>query len=152
MAFDPVTGIFNVAGKLIDKLLPDPAAKAKALQDMAEMQQRGDFKFLDSEVALLTGQMEINKIEAAHGGIWKGGWRPAVGWTAAAALAYNYVILPFIVSTVQIIGYYGGVQPFPIDLLPQLDMATIIGLLASLLGVGGLRTIEKLRTEKSIRG
>ena len=62
----PVTG-------LLDKFIPDADQKAKLAHEIATMSEK------HAQEALLA-QLEINKAEAASGSIFKGGWRPAVGW------------------------------------------------------------------------
>ena len=69
--------------KVIDKFVPDPAAKAKA-----EAELRADLLASDR------AQMEVNKAEAQTGSLFIGGWRPAIGWVLAAAVAYTYLIVP----------------------------------------------------------
>jgi hypothetical protein len=149
MAFDPVTAIFGIGEKLLDRLWPDPATKADALQKMNEMRQKGDLAFLDAEVKLMTGQLEINKMEAMHGGWFKGGWRPAVGWICAIALAYKFVIQPFLVFIVQTVSYSTGNELFPLEHLPELAWSELSVILLGMLGIGAQRSIEKLRTTRS---
>lgn len=48
--------ILNIGGKLIDKLIPDPAAKAKAQMDLAKMAQ-------DGELAKMANDTDLYKIE-----------------------------------------------------------------------------------------
>ena len=38
----PLTALLDVGGKLIDKLIPDPEAKAKAPAELLKMQQDGE--------------------------------------------------------------------------------------------------------------
>lgn len=58
MAFDPLTAIFDVGSKLIDKLIPDPAQKDKAKLDLLQMQQQG---MLAELVADSTEMQELTK-------------------------------------------------------------------------------------------
>lgn len=150
MSFDPISAIFGVAGKVIDRVWPDPEQQAKAAQALAELQQKGDLAFLDADVKLLTGQLEINKMEAQHGGLFKGGWRPFVGWVCGFALAYKFLLYPFLVSVVQIVAYYAGDVPFPLDILPVIDWSELSVILMGMLGLGGMRTYEKRKTQASL--
>lgn len=84
----------------------------------------------------MLAQLEINKAEAASGSIFKGGWRPAVGWVCAFAFAYHFVIQPVLVF---IFAYAGVDAPE----LPEFDMGTLLTVLGGMLGIGGLRTYEK---------
>lgn len=147
MSFDPISAVFGVAGKVIERVWPDPEQQAKAAQALAELQQKGDLAFLDADVKLLTGQLEINKMEAQHGGLFKGGWRPFVGWVCGFALAYKFLLYPFIVSVIQIVAYYAGAVPFPLDILPVIDWSELSVILMGMLGLGGMRTYEKRKTQ-----
>lgn len=149
MPFDPVSAIFDVAGKVIERIWPDPTEHAKAVQALAELKQKGDLAFLNADVQLLSGQLEINKMEAQHGGWFKGGWRPAVGWICAFALAYKFIIQPFLIAMVQITAYtMGADELFPLEHLPVIEWSELSVILLGMLGIGGLRTYEKRATQK----
>ena len=118
----PVTGI-------LDKVIEDKDQKAKLAHELATMSDT------HAQQALLA-QLEINKAEAASGSLFKGGWRPAVGWICAIAFGYHFVLQPLIIFVVTIIGV-------DIPDLPEFDMSTLLTTLGGLLGIGGLRTYEK---------
>ena len=118
----PVTGI-------LDKVIEDKDQKAKLAHEIATMSDT------HAQQALLA-QLEINKAEAASGSLFKGGWRPAVGWICAIAFGYHFVLQPLIIFVVTIIGV-------DIPELPEFDMSTLLTTLGGLLGIGGLRTYEK---------
>jgi hypothetical protein len=149
MSFDPISAIFGVAEKVIDRVWPDPAQRAQAAQMMAELKQKGDLAFLDADVKLLTGQMEINKLEAQHGGMFKGGWRPFVGWVCGVALAYKFVLYPFLVFIAQAIAWHTGGSPLSIELLPEIEWSELSVILMGMLGLSGMRTYEKRQSEKT---
>lgn len=150
----PLLGpILGIAGKLLDRLIPDPEARAKALKEMAELEQKGELAFLNADLQVISGQLEVNKMEAQHGGLFKGGWRPFVGWTCGIAFAYHFVVRDVIVSMASIVAFYtDGASPFPVSLLPQLDTASLMTVLLGMLGIGGLRTYEKRKTQASVSG
>ena len=148
MSFDPVSAIFGVASKVIDRVWPDPTEQAKAALALTELQQSGDLAFLDADVKLMTGQIEINKMEAQHGGMFKGGWRPAVGWICAFAMAYKFVIQPFFIAVVQIVAHFTGSQLFPIEMLPVIEWSELSVILVGMLGLGTMRSYEKRTTQK----
>jgi len=77
-------------------------------------------------------QVELNKVEAAHRSLFVAGWRPAIGWVCAAGLAFTYVVNPLIQWKTHAPG-------------PTLPTEAITTLVYSLLGLGALRTTEKLR-------
>jgi len=120
----PVTGI-------LDKFIEDKDQKAKLAHEIATMSDT------HAQQALLA-QLEINKAEAASGSLFKGGWRPAVGWICAIAFGYHFVLQPLIIFVVTIIG-------IDIPELPNFDMSTLLTTLGGLLGIGGLRSYEKTK-------
>lgn len=128
MALDPISSILDVGKALIDKLIPDPAAKAAATQKLLEMQQNGD-------LAVIAGQTDINKIEAANPNMFISGWRPAVGWVCVLGLAIT-VFSPLLSWVAALCGHAIAV--------PAISMDGLMTLLIGMLGLGGMRTVEKL--------
>lgn len=122
---------------VIDKILPDPQQAAEAKLRALEMAQRGELAVLDADVRLAIGQMEINKAEAQTD--WfRGGWRPAVGWCCVAGLAYQFIGQPVLPWVAALLG--AAVPP-----LPAIDNETLLVLLSGMLGLGGLRTVERVK-------
>jgi len=130
MALDPVTAVLDIGGKLIDRLWPDPAQGAAAKLELIKLQQSGD-------LAQMTGQLEINKVEAANANIFVSGWRPAIGWVCALALLYQYLVRPLAVAIFAAVGH-------PLPVMPGLD-ENLWQLMMAMLGMGGLRTFEKVQ-------
>jgi len=118
----PVTG-------LLDKFIPDADEKARIAHELATMGEKHA-----QELAL--AQIEVNKAEAASGSIFKGGWRPAVGWVCASAFAYHFVLQPILLFVVALTGT-------ELPTLPEFDMSTLLPVLGGMLGIGGLRSYEK---------
>ena len=81
---------------------------------------------------LIELQAEINKIEAQHRTIFVAGWRPFIGWVCGFALAYNFVLRDLLV-------WWFGPETAP----PALQMEHLITVLVGMLGLGGLRSIDK---------
>jgi len=134
MAFG-IDDIIATGLKILDKVIPDPAQKAEAQLKLLQLQQAGEFKELDTELAMAQGQMETNKAEAASADPFSSGWRPAIGWVCAAALFFQYIARPLIQWACILYG-----KPMPI--LPGIDDA-LWQLMLGMLGLGGLRTYEK---------
>ncbi len=82
-------------------------------------------------------QVELNKVEAQHRSLFVAGWRPFVGWICGLALLYNFIIRD-IISYILITNYPETILP------PELAMTHLMTVLMGMLGMGGLRTIEKL--------
>ena len=122
---------------LLDKILPDPGAAADAKLKVMEMAQRGELAALDADMRLALGQMEVNKAEASTD-LFRGGWRPACGWVCAFGLAYNFLLRP-------LLPWFAKVAGFNVPDLPAIDTDTLMVLLTGMLGLGGLRTFEKVK-------
>lgn len=144
MAMDPVTALFEIGGKVIDRIWPDPTKAAEAKLELFKLQQSG-------ELAQIAGQLEINKIEAASASTFVSGWRPAVGWIGAVSLGCVYIPKAIVMTAIWtyqaivIVSAWNGVGvPPALPVYPDLGLADILGLLGSLLGFGVLRTKEKL--------
>jgi hypothetical protein len=135
MALDPVTAVLSIGSQLIDRLWPNPAERDAAKLALYKAQQEGQFKEQEQIFELAKGQIDVNKIEAASTSFFVAGWRPAVGWTCVAGLGYSFFGLP-ILSWGSV--NFGWVIP------PALDMGTLLTLLLGMLGLGGLRTKEKI--------
>ena len=87
----------------------------------------------DKMMELVKVQSEINKMEAQHRSIFVAGWRPFIGWICGLALAYNFIIRDLI----------AWVSP---DIMPPaIQMDQLITILLGMLGLGGLRTFEKIK-------
>lgn len=121
----------------LDKIIPDPQAAADAKLRALELAQKGDLAALDAEMKLALGQIEVNKAEATTD-LFRGGWRPAVGWVCVVGLAYQFVLQPVLPWVVALFG--AQVPP-----LPAIDNETLMVLLTGMLGLGGLRTIERVK-------
>jgi hypothetical protein len=130
VALDPLTAILDIGGKVIDKIWPDKTQSDLAKLELMKMAQSG-------ELAQLTGQMEINKIEAASSSKFVAGWRPFVGWVCGCAFAWQFVAGPIFVWALSV---YGKTTTLPI-----INTALMVELLLAMLGIGGLRTYEKLK-------
>jgi hypothetical protein len=112
--------------KILDKFIPDPAEKAKA-----EGELRGALLAWDQM------QASVNVEEAKSSSIFVAGWRPFVGWTCGASFALNVVVLPLLNFVIVANGGQAVVIPMDTNLI----MSTLFGML----GLGGLRTFEKIK-------
>ena len=129
--------IIPAVTSLLDKLIPDPQAQADAKIKLLEMAQKGELAALDAEMRLALGQLEVNKVEAGTD-LFRGGWRPFSGWVCGCGLAYTFIIRPTLPWIVSVCG--GDVPP-----MPNIDTDTLMVLLTGMLGLGGLRTYEKMK-------
>ena len=126
-----------VALKLIDRVIPDPAAKAAAAMELQRMQQAGEFKQLEAELQMAQMQADVNKVEAGSADPFTSRWRPCVGYVCAAGLAYAAILEPCI----RLFAVVSGSDPH----LPAVDTTLTLQLLFGLLGLGGMRSAEKIK-------
>lgn len=146
MALDPISSVVdlinNVGGKVIDRLWPDPAQAAEAKLKLVEA---ANSKELQEEVMqndLIKGQQAINLEEAKNPSLFVAGWRPAIGWVGATSLFVYYV--PYCLTATYIWAH----QCLTTGVLasrPDLGISDLIGLLLAILGVGSMRTFEKVK-------
>jgi len=126
-----VTGIGSIADaakSIVDKIWPDKTQTEKdaAALQMAELMNAHN---------LTIAQLDIDKAEASSTNWFVAGWRPAVGWVGAVALAYAAVLEPLMRFCAVQWGYSGQ--------FPEIDTTITMQVLGGLLGLGTLRTIEK---------
>lgn len=133
MAIDPVTAILNIGSTIIDRLIPDKSAAAAAKVQLVQAELAGD-------LAVAHDQLNVDAIEAANQSKFVAGWRPFVGWCCGGALAYSFIIQPSLVSICVL-----SKVAFDATKLPHLDMPTLIGLLTTMLGMGALRSFDKVQ-------
>lgn len=112
--------------KVLDKFIPDPGAKA-----LAEKELRDSLQAWDAQ------QTEVNKVEAAHRTLFVAGWRPFIGWVCGGAFAYHFIAQPLLVFGMAVAGLVVS--------LPAFDMNVLTTVLMGMLGLGGLRTYEKIK-------
>jgi hypothetical protein len=127
---DPISALLNIGNTLINKLFPDPAQAAQAQLALLKMQQ-------DGELAAISGQMDINKIEAGSSSVFVAGWRPFAGWVCGIGLAYVSIIEPVARLVATFVGYTGD--------FPAIDTTLTMQVLLGMLGMGGLRTLDKIK-------
>jgi len=136
-SLDDIGGILTSAREAITgKKVLDPVEMAKI--DLA-------LETLDNK--LKTGQIDINKVEAAHKSIFVAGWRPFIGWTAGVAIAYVFVVQPIVWWIIKLFIVFGDIiltKEHMVVIEPvMLDVGQLMSLVIAMLGMAGLRTYEK---------
>jgi hypothetical protein len=114
-----VAGIIDKVADKIDEFTLDKAEKAELIQEINK------------------AQIEVNKVEANSNSLFVSGWRPFVGWTCGVALCYHFVLQPFLTFVLYSFGHQ--------IILPTFDMGTLTTILMGMLGLGGLRSYEKVK-------
>jgi len=122
----------------------------KLLKKLLGLQSQSDIGGLGMEIRelikgkeidpqqLIELQSEINKVEAQHRTIFVAGWRPFIGWVCGVALAYNFVLRDLLI-------WFLGQEQVP----PALQMEHVMTVLIGMLGLGGMRTFEKLNNKSN---
>lgn len=128
LSLNDVSGIGAVSDlikDIADKVWPDPTKQAEVLLKAQE---------LDNQLA--QGQTAIDAAEASNSSLFIAGWRPAVGWVCAIAFLYHLLLQPFLTYLMAVFGH-----TFP---LPIFDAGMLTSVLMGMLGLGTMRTVEKL--------
>ena len=110
----PVTG-------LLDKFVEDKDQKAALAHEIATMGEKHA-----KELAL--AQIKVNQ-EEAKGNWFQSSWRPLIGWICGLSLMINYLVSPICAGF--------GVT------IPQADMSVMMPLLLGMLGIAGMRSVDK---------
>ena len=118
--------LIEPVSQILDKFVADKDLKAKLQHELNTELHKANM-----------AQLEVNKVEAAHKNMFVAGWRPFVGWCCASALAYHFILQPILVFVLSISGYQVA--------LPEFDMSSLMTVLLGMLGLGGMRTIEKVQ-------
>ena len=114
-----VAGIIDKVADKIDEFTLDKTEKAQLIQEINK------------------AQIEVNKVEANSSSLFVSGWRPFVGWTCGIALCYHFILQPFLTFVLYSFGHQ--------IILPTFDMGTLTTILMGMLGLGGLRSYEKVK-------
>ena len=118
-----------VAG-LLDKFIEDKDQKNALAHQIATMSER-------HAQELAKGQLEVNKVEAASNSLFVSGWRPAVGWVCVLGMAGNFIVIPVANFTLAL--FDSTVT------IPLIDTATMMPVLMGMLGLGAMRSAEKIK-------
>lgn len=122
-----IPSVLSLLSGVIDKIFPNAEDANKAKTELLKLEQEISLK-----------QLEINKQEASNPSIFVAGARPAILWVCATIFAYTYLIQPLVIFIWALTGH-------PVPALPKLDNSEVMSVLLGMLGLGGLRTFEKLK-------
>lgn len=123
MSLDPVTAGLDLAKTVVSTIWPD-----KTAQEQAQ---------LAAALQLVQGQMDINKAEATSGNAFASSWRPMIGYICGFGCAWNWLGLPVAKFVMAALGH-------PVNISPA-DVSEMMPVLMGLLGLGGLRTFERVK-------
>ena len=125
-----LANLIGPATQLLDKFIEDKDQKAALAHEISTMAER-------HAQELAKGQIEVNKMEAASSSMFVAGWRPAVGWICALGFASTFILIPMANFALALASI--DVQ------IPMIDTTQMMPVLMGMLGLGTLRTVEKVR-------
>ena len=127
--------LIPLIGDVLDKVLPDAQASANAKMELMRIAQAGELAQLNADTSLALGQIETNKAEAQSG---KAGalWRPGAGWVCVAGMGYTFLAQP-------LLAWLSAIQGWPVP--PIINTDTLLFLVTGMLGLGGYRSIERIK-------
>jgi len=137
VSLDPISAGLDLAKDLIDRFVPDKqkAAELRAQADAAAA--ANDAQKLHDIVQMALAQLDVDKAEAASASVFVAGWRPGIGWVCGIAFGWNYVLEPFMQFVATLCGH-------PVT-MPSLDLSGMMPVLLGMLGLGAMRTVEKVQ-------
>lgn len=136
-AASPEAGIVSAAESIIGMFKLDPTKKAEMVQQLQLANLDLEKTRLAGQISELEGQLDSNKAEAASTNWFVAGWRPFIGWICGTAFAWVFVIEPFLAFTLAALHIQRQ--------LPSLSLGDMMPVLLGMLGLGGLRTVEKIQ-------
>lgn len=127
----PILGaVLPVIGDLIDRAFPNSAEREQKRLEY-------ELKIQEALNSIDLAQIDVNKVEAASEDRFVSGWRPFIGWVCGIAFAYHFILQPLMAFTIMNLGGTAN--------LPVFDMDALFTVLMGMLGLGGLRTVEKIK-------
>jgi hypothetical protein len=124
--------IVGTIGTVLDRVIPDKNKRAEAQEQLQNLLTTQDFQ-------IAVEQIKVNAIEAQSDNLFKSGWRPSVGWICSIAFGLHFVIFPLLNWFIILFGGQPILVPFHMD--------TLLTVLLGLLGMGTLRTVEKMKVK-----
>ena len=125
-----LNSLINPVTKLLDKVIEDKDHKNAIAFELSTMAEK-------HAQELAKGQLDVNKVEAAHKNLFVAGWRPAVGWVCCLGMAGNFLIIP-------LANFALALSSSPIT-IPLIETSEMMPVLMGMLGLGAMRTVEKTK-------
>ena len=118
-----LASLIGPATSLLDKVIEDKDEKNRIAFELSTLAER-------HATELAKGQLEVNKVEAAHKSLFVAGWRPSIGWCCSLGLLYHVLIAPIAGIWVEV---------------PEIDPSLLMTTMTGMLGLGAMRSYEKTR-------
>ena len=118
-----LASLIGPATSLLDKVIEDKDEKNRIAFELSTLAER-------HATELAKGQLEVNKVEAAHKSLFVAGWRPSIGWCCSLGLLYHVLVAPIAGIWVEV---------------PEIDPSLLMTTMTGMLGLGAMRSYEKTR-------
>jgi len=134
MSMTGIGEVANLASTIVGKIWPDAsqAQKDALTLELAQMQ---------AQTAADAAQTSVNQAEAGNASVFVAGWRPFIGWVCGSAFAWTFVLGPMVSYAAKLAGITVA--------LPVLDLSELTPVLLGMLGLGAMRTVEKVNGIKA---
>lgn len=142
VSLNPLDIVLEAGMEIIRRVWPDPAKQAEEARKLQELYQKGELAELEAYIRIIEGQLRVNEKEASHHSIFVAGWRPFIGWVGGAALAYQFVVYPFLIW-IWVILQATGYVPKDLSPPPVLETGALFSIVTGMLGVSISRSWEK---------
>ncbi len=133
----PLLALLPALTDILDRVLPDKGAADAAKIELLKITTEAQAAQTTAETTIAVAQAGTNSVEAASDRIFVAGWRPFVGWICGMAIGFKFIGGPILFMVAQGLGH-------PIE-LPIIDTSELWTLLGGMLGLGTLRTVEKIK-------
>lgn len=129
-----IIGLLPLVTSMFERLIPD--ADKRAAEQASFMRLLTDYA-AQADAA----QSAVNANEAGSSSIFVAGWRPFIGWCGGVAIGWQFVLKPMLLA---FSGFLSERFTSAVLNAPSLD-ENFWALIVGMLGMGGLRTMEKIR-------
>jgi len=130
--------VVKSVGDTLDNLFTSDEERMEAERELIRAKRSFDYKESKLIAEQNIAQMEVNKADAKSGNFFQAGWRPAIGWVGAFALAYQFILYPLLVWAL-------AVSSLDIKPPPLIDANALYPIITGMLGIAGMRSFDKLK-------
>lgn len=129
----PIIGdLIKGATEIIGKAVVDKDKVREIELELTKLEDQANQRFHEQ----MLSQNEVNKVEASHPSIFVAGWRPFIGWVSGVGIGYSVVLEPLMSWVARVSGYVGT--------FPTLDTSLLVTCVTGMLGIGAMRSFEKV--------
>lgn len=132
-----IDSLLKIGSTILDRVIPDVAAREKAKAEFQLQVLQQETELVKTFAQLDQSQIEVNKEEAKSSSLFVSGWRPFIGWVCGSAFAWVYIGQP-------VLAFFFTAAGHPLN-LPHIEFGEMSSVLLGMLGLGGMRSYEKVK-------